>query len=307
MKKINIFIIMLALLPSLLLAQDEGGATKKENSNKSLLGYWIAQGESPVRSPFACGYMIDNVTSVIPPTKTLEFVIQHRFGSMENGISDLFGVFGTANTRLALNYAFTDWLELGFGTAKNYKIQDLHLKINLLQQSRSGKIPLSLTYYGDWSLDARNESNFGKNYKFGNRFAFFNELIITREFTKWLTISAGASFTHFNQVDSLMDHDKIALHFAGRVKISPQSSIIFNYDWPLIVNSIKEWPTIKDPAKPNLGFGWEISTGMHVFQIFAGTSNFMVPQYNVMMNQNDFTKGKSRFYLGFNITRLWSY
>ena len=145
MKKINILIIMLALLPAFMFAQDEGGAAKKENTNRSLLGYWIAQGESPIREPYSCGYMIDNMTTVVQPAKTLEFVIQHRFGTMDNGISDLYGIFGTANTRLALNYSFTNWLEIGIGTAKSYKIQDLHWKVNLLQQSRSGnKIPLSV-------------------------------------------------------------------------------------------------------------------------------------------------------------------
>ena len=68
--------------------------------------------------------VIDNQTSVIPSAKTLEMVIQHRFGSMENGLSDFLGIYGAANLRLGLNYTATDWLQIGIGTTKNYKLQD---------------------------------------------------------------------------------------------------------------------------------------------------------------------------------------
>ena len=50
----------------------------------------IAQEEStqptedlPVRVPFESGILIDNQTCVIPTAKTLEMLIQHRFGTME--------------------------------------------------------------------------------------------------------------------------------------------------------------------------------------------------------------------------------
>ncbi|NTV84499.1 MAG: hypothetical protein HGA23_09410 [Bacteroidales bacterium] len=103
-----------------------------------------------------------------------------------------------------------------------------------------------------------------------------------------------------------MEHDKIALHFLSRFRISEQSSIIINYDWPLEIDGIKEWTgDMQDPPKPNLGIGWEIATLTHAFQVFVGTSTFMVPQYNVMMNQNDWTKGD--LFIGFNITRQWNF
>ena len=305
MKKISIIIALLWLFGMSAYSQEEE-ATKKENNNKSLLGYFMAHESKPERFIYESGYLIDNQTSVIPSKNILEFVIQHRFGTMENGISDLWGIYGAANTRLGLNYSITDWLQVGVGTAKTYKLQDVGLKVNLIQQSRDKKVPVSVTYYGNMAIDARDERNFGKNYEFTNRFTYFNELLVTRKFFDWMTLSVGGSFTHFNMVDSLYEHDKIALHFLGRFKLSQQSSIIINYDWPLIIEGIKEWPGgINDPPMPNFGIGWEIATMTHAFQIFVGTSTFMVPQYNVMKNQDDFTKGD--IYFGFNITRLWTF
>jgi hypothetical protein len=307
MKKIIIFLFLAWFGASSILAQDTQEATPAPNANKSLLGYFIVKEAKPVRTPYDGGMIIDNQTNVIPSAKSLEFVIQHRFGSMENGISDFLGIYGSANTRLGLNYTITDWIQVGIGTTKNYKLQDLSLKVNLLKQSRDNKSPVDITYYGNFSIDARDESYFGQQYKFGNRIAYFNELIVTRQFCKWFTMTVGGSFTHFNQVDSLYDHDKIALHVLGRVKFSPQSSIIINCDLPLKIDGIKEWPEIKDPPKYNFGIGYEVATATHVFQVFVSSASYMVPQYNVMKNQDAFFKGTSNIFIGFNITRQWNF
>ncbi len=54
-----------------------------------------------------------------------------------------------------------------------------------------------------------------------------------------------------------------------------------------------------------MAIGWEISSGTHAFQIFVGTANTLSPQYNMLENQNDWTKGEMM--LGFNITRIWNF
>ena len=61
--------------------------------------------DQPVSSTFESGYLIDNQTIFIPDAKTLEFVIQHKFGTMDQGFSDLFGIYAPgSNIRLGLNY-----------------------------------------------------------------------------------------------------------------------------------------------------------------------------------------------------------
>ena len=320
MKKISIFLILAWLFSMTINAQDETAKPAKENKNKSLLGYWVANESPPERFIYNNGFLIDNQTSVVPAAKSLEMMIQHRFGSMGNGISDLYGIYGPgANSRLGLNYSILDWLQVGYGISKLNMVSDFGLKINLIQQSRDKKIPLSVTYYHNFGIEGNSDESYGVNYKFSNRFTFFNELLVTRKFCDWFTLSVGGSFTHFNQVDSLMEHDKIALHFLGKFQVSDQSAIVLNYDWPLIIDGIKEWPgDIEDPPKPNFGIAWEIATMTHAFQVFLGTATYMVPQYNVMLNQSDFFSnekvekdGKEKwvpgFVVGFNITRLWSW
>jgi hypothetical protein len=307
MKKIIIIVILAFFGTSVMLAQDSEEKKPAPNKNRSLLGYFIVKEGTPVRNPYESGVLIDNVTNVTPSAKTLEFIISHRFGSMDNGLSDFWGIYGAANTRLALNYSITDWAQVGIGTTKNYKLQDLSLKLNILKQSRDNTSPVDVTYFGNFSIDARDEQYFGDGYKFMNRAAYFNELMVTRQFCSWFTATLGGSFTHFNQVDSLYEHDKIALHVMGRIKFSPQSSIIINCDIPLNIDGIKEWNEFTNPPKYNFGIGYEVATATHAFQVFAGSGTSLVPQYNVMYNQYEFFKGIENIFIGFNITRLWSF
>lgn len=289
--------MIFCLAPFTLLSQEE-----EEKTNKLKQFY---EENKPVRPEFEGGMLIDGQSTFIPTNKTLEFMIQHRFGSMENGLSDLFGIYGTANTRLGLNYSITDWLQVGYGLSKYRMVSDFSAKLQLVKQTRNNKIPVAVALYGNFGIDGRNEQAFGQDYAFTNRFSYFSELLISRKFNMWLTVQAGVSFTHFNAVDLGYEHDKIGVHFLARARFSPQSSIIVNYDWPLIIEGIAENLPIKDPPKPNLGIGYEVSTSTHVFQIFVGTTTMLAPQYVMMENQNDWTKGD--FFIGFNINRIWTF
>jgi hypothetical protein len=261
--------------------------------------------KKPARRMYASGYIIDGQTDVIPTAKTLEFVIQHRFGPVDNGISDLWGIYGASNIRLGANYSIVDWVQVGFGTTKNYKLQDFTLKVNILKQTRNNEIPVSIAYFGDLAINAQDESYFGKNYQFTDRLSYFTQVIVTRKFTDWLTLAVAGSFSHFNKVEPQQEHDKFAFHFNGRARVSPQSSVILNFDWPINTEAIAENIPLADPPKPNMNIGWEVATSTHAFQFFIGTANYLVPQYNVAFNQNDWTKGD--IIIGFNITRLWSF
>ncbi|MDP3434096.1 MAG: DUF5777 family beta-barrel protein, partial [Bacteroidota bacterium] len=93
-----------------------------------------------------------------------------------------------------------------------------------------------------------------------------------------------------------------------RIKVSPQGSIIFNYDVPLKIKDISEqaeWNDEFPHPKSNLSFGYEISTSTHAFQIYAGNAGNFLPQENMMWNQRSISK--DNFAIGFTITRLWGF
>ncbi len=265
--------------------------------------------DKPVRFPWDSEVLIDNQTTLSSEAKTLELFIQHRFGlANANGIHDLFGIYAPgANIRIGLDYTVVKNLTLGYGITKKNMYNDFHAKWILLEQTRANKIPVAITLYGDVAIDGRKEDVFGTQYKFSNRFSYFSQLIVSRKVTDWLSIEATGSFTHYNSVDSTMNHDVIGVGINGQIKFSPQSSIIFQYDIPLKIQGISEQPAFTDhnAAKPNFGIGYQDETSSHSFQIYITTANGILPQDIYMYNRNDWKSGGIMF--GFTITRLWNF
>lgn len=283
-------------------AQEEGEATEAQ-----------PQKERPARAAFESGLLFDNATSNIQASKTLEIVIQHRFGTMDQGITDLYGIWAPSNIRLGLNYSLMDNLMVGIGTTKFNKMQDIQIKYNPIRQTRSNKIPLTVTVYEVIGINGTADDNFGINYKFTNRFSYFTQVILSRRFNDKISAQVAPSFTHYNSLDSIYDHDRIAISAAARFKFSPQSSIIVSGDFPLQIQGISEHSSEfndlqkeKDQlVKPNICVGLEVATSTHAFHIYLGSAQNILPQENMMWNQNDFFDGG--IILGLNITRLWSF
>lgn len=267
-----------------------------------------AEKDRPVRAPFSSGILIDNQTSVIPAQGTLEMLIQHRFNSMDNGISDIYGIYSPGgNIRIGFNYSLMDNLMVGYGLTMKNMYSDFQVKWNLLQQTRKNSVPVAVTLFGNMAIDGRNDEVFGNNYSFTGRFAYFSQLIVGRRFNDWLSVQATGSFTHYNIVAENMDHDKIGVGFNGRAKVSPQSAIIFQYDAPLKIKEISEQRQFFNPPKPNLAIGYEVATSTHAFHIFISSANGIIPQDIYMYNQNDWRDGAEGLAFGFTITRLWSF
>lgn len=278
--------------------------------------------DKPVRYPWAGGHLIDGQTSLIPVKNTLEFVIQHKFGTISNGISDLFGLYAPGtNIRLGLSFVPYKNIQVGWGITKKNMYNDFSAKWTVLEQTRKNSMPVSVTLFGTCAIDGRSAEYFkSQNYYHSSdpvapltkhtfrpaeRYSCFSQLIIGRKFTEWLSLQAAASFTHYNLVAKTGDHDKIGVHAGGRFKFSPQSSIIFNTDFPLKIKKISEQREWIDPPRPNLACGLEIATTSHIFQIYAGTAGGIIPQDDMMFNRNDW-KNKG-FAVGFVITRTWNF
>ncbi|CAN5664589.1 hypothetical protein BH11BAC3_BH11BAC3_17520 [soil metagenome] len=264
----------------------------------------VAKKVKPVKSTFASVMLMDNQTVMVPVKGTFEFDIQHRFGTTNNGVKDMFGLFAPSNIRLGISYAPVKKLLVGVGLTKERMQVDLSAKYALLMQT-PGKMPVSLTYFGNVVMDARNRSNFRYNV---DRYSYFNQLIIARKITDKFSAQVAPGFSWFNNIEAYVDSKGIIqnkmnnYHFSvsilGRYKISEKSAVIVGYDQPLT-----QHPT--NNPHPNICFGLETTTSAHAFQVFAGNYAGIVPQSNNMFNQNDFTKGQ--FVIGFNITRLWNF
>ena len=258
-------------------------------------------GIKPVRAAFESSVLIDNQTTLVPAKGTFEFMIQHRFGTVENGISDLYGLYAPSNIRLGFTYTIMDKfgpLSIGFGTTKDNRYLDFNVKYAILQQTRNGKIPVSITYFGNMGIKAQGEKEELPNGNSSDRYSYFHQVLISRKLSTRLTVQIAPSLSHFNVVEKEMKNDHIAIAIGGRFKFSDQSSIILNVDQPITKH------TAYNP-QPNVSIGIEISTSAHAFQVFLTNYSSIVPQQNNVYNNKDPWSGD--FLIGFNITRLWNF
>ena len=104
----------------------------------------------PVKNTFRSMWIIDDQTVMVPIKGTFEADIQHRFGTVENGVKDLWGIYASANMRIGFSYAPINNLNLGFGATRNSgnMLLDGSAKYAILKQTK-GKYPVSVTYYGN--------------------------------------------------------------------------------------------------------------------------------------------------------------
>jgi hypothetical protein len=261
--------------------------------------------DRPVREPFASGILIDNQTTVIPVKKTIEYIIQHKFGTINNGFSDLFGLYAPgADIRMALNYVPLKNLQIGYGLSRIRMYNDFSIKYTILEQTRENTIPVAVGFFVNTAIDGRNKELFGVHYKSTNRFSFFSQLIVGRKINEKISLQANAAFTHYNITEQGIDHDKVSVGVNGRLNISAQSSILFQYDLPLHIQAIAEHREFLNPARPNIGIGWEIRTSAHAFHLYLSSNDGMIPQHRTIYNQNDWKNGDMMF--GFSITRLYN-
>ena len=286
MKIYKILLLALFVLPLSIFSQEEDKDKVKEK---------------PERPAFEGAWLIDNPTNVVFNKNTLEVMMQHRFGEFGQE-NDLQGFWGPANIRIALAYSIHDRLTLGFGTSKLKRYQDFNWKVSLLQQTRKNFVPISVSYYGNFVIDARKKDR-GLFVNVQDRYSFFHQLIIAKRFSPNFSLQVAPSISHYNKVSSTMKNDMYSIALGGRYKISPNTAIVFDYSQPLT--------EFEDDTTPPAGIslGAEFGTSSHVFQIFVTNLWGIVPQENYMFNdKNNGINGESgQFLIGFNITRNYNF
>ena len=249
------------------------------------------------RAAFESTSLIESQSNRVYSKGTIEMIMNHRFG-LVTGTNDMIGIWAPANIRIAVNYSITDRITVGVGTTKDSRLQDFSLKGALLKQTVDGKMPVSVTYYGNAAVSALPKENF---YHTSDRWSFFNQLIIAKRISKAISFQIAPSYSHYNVIDAPMSNDLFAVEFGGRVKVTSDMSILLDVNQPITSQEIA----------PISGFsiGTEFSTVGHTFQIFISNYRGIINQQSNMFNQNDFFGddlfSQHEFAIGFNISRTW--
>mgnify|MGYP003319819765 FL=1 len=252
-----------------------------------------------VESSFKGTRVVNAQSLELPRPKILQFMIQHRFGSIENGFYDLFGM-DYATIRFDFNYGLTERLSFGVGRSSLDKIYDIFVKTKLLRQSSGTRsFPVSVLLYSDIGIDTKRKSENDPAVKdeYLNRLLYVNQLIIGRKFNRSLSLEILPTLIHRNLVPTNQDdHDLVSVGIAGRYKLSNRISVNADYFIPLGDRS--------EDYQNSVAIGVDYETGGHVFQVMIANSQGPY-EYTFIENANgDFSTGT--LYLGFNISRAFT-
>lgn len=226
-----------------------------------------------------------------------EFLISHRFGKINSGIDNLFGM-DESNIRFGFEYAITNELTVAFGRSSYEKTYDAYAKYKILKQKEGGKnSPISIAYFGSITAKTIKDYNPDNKPSFTERLTYTNQLLIARKFNSNFSIQFSPTFIHFNTiVEAKDDHDIFALGLGSRAKLTKRLALNVEYFYTVNPFEYKEFHN-------SLALGLDIQTGGHVFQLILSNSRSMIEKGFITEGTGEFFKGDIHF--GFNISRIF--
>jgi len=225
-----------------------------------------------------------------------EFVISHRFGRVNLGIDELFGL-DQSNIRFALERGLTDDLMLGFGRSSFDKTYDAFVKYKILKQTlETNKVPVSISLFGSTAYKSIKDFT-TEGLSFNQRLTYVSQLLIARKFDANFSLQIMPSYIHNNSVSVSEDpHGIFALGIGGRMKLTKRMAL--NAEYHYTVNPLQSIDVTN-----SLAFGLELETGGHVFQVILSNSITMIEKAFITESTDNFFKGD--IHLGFNISRAF--
>ena len=234
----------------------------------------------------------------MPANGVLELTIAHRFGRINQGVYDLFGL-DQANMRIGLEYGVNDWLDLGVGRSNVQKTYDGFAKLRLLRQSKGKRsFPVTVGWVSAIALSSLRNNNPDEAINFAQRVNYTHQLMIARKFSDAFSLQVTPTLVHRNLVGTTADdNDVFAVGIGGRLKVTPSLSLNAEYYY-LTPGSAA------DNFEPSFSLGIDIETGGHVFQLMF--TNSIVMTENFFIAENNGSWGNGDIHFGFNLTRVFT-
>lgn len=299
----NLLLYTFIIFSSVLLAQpgsalDELDDLTKDDNPKPNYAYATFKG---VR-------LINGHSVEMPAKGELIWIFAHRFGTMENGLYDIFG-FDRATLRMGVEYTLpTDFICVGLGRSSFRKTYDGFVKAKLFRQQTGVKnIPVSLSLVS--SMAYISDRGFFPNEEVDgvNRLVYSSQFLIARKFSSKFSLQLMPTVVHKNLVRRANEQNTFfSMGVGGRVKLSRRVTLNAEY-FGLLPN--QEVPTAAGTSVKNtFAIGFDIETGGHVFQLHFTNAIAMYDGGYISETTSDFLAPNgtgARF--GFNFTRTFSF
>lgn len=291
------YLFLLLTLMSAIAAQAQDDLLDELNKiQKPVVTYASATFKS---TRIVSGHSIETVAA-----KHLDFRISHRFGALNSGYQQLFGL-DQSQIRLGFEFGLTDRLTVGVGRNSYQKTYDYYAKYKLLRQSSGAKVMpvtvalLAAAYTN--TLPSQPGARFFNNLE---RQTYCGQLLIARKFGERVSLQLTPSILHRNKVETENDANTLySLEMGGRFKLTRRTS--FNVEYYYTPASAGEI-SLRDPQFKNaLSIGFDIETGGHVFQLHFTNSKGMTEKYLIGQTEGLWQNGD--IFYGFNVSRVFSF
>ncbi len=275
-------------------AQDEDLFKLMDNNQKPTVDYTTATFKS---TRIINGHSVENMAA-----KHLDFRISHRFGRLNSGADNLWGL-DEAHIRLGLEYGISNRLMVGLGRSSQDKEIDAFAKFKLLRQSTGAKkMPLSVSLVGGAVLTTKPQDQFFPapvgDYPFSNRLFYIAQVLVARKFGERLSLQLSPTFIRRNVVATPDDPFNVfSLGVGGRIKLSKRIS--FNVDYFYVFSD-----QVLKTRNNSLAVGFDIETGGHVFQLHF--TNSLGMNEKMFITETTGSWGQGDIHYGFNISRTFS-
>jgi hypothetical protein len=242
---------------------------------------------------------IINLHSVENTAKgVLDIKISHRFGYLNSGISDLFGI-DQASIRIGGDYGITDQFMVGVGRSSFEKTYDGFLKYKILRQSQGAKVmPISISFLSSMAVKTIPFQNPDRENYFSSRLYYAHQILIGRKFSESFSFQLSPTLVHRNLVRTSAEaNDVYSIGAGGRMKLTKRTSLNLEYIYVL--------PNQLAPGYRNsFSIGFDIETGGHVFQLHFTNSTSMIEKGFITESVGNWANGDVHF--GFNVSRVFT-
>lgn len=248
-----------------------------------------------VEATFKSTRLINGQTVQTPGEGTMIFLISHRFGALNSGAYNFFGL-DAATLRLGFEYGITDRLEVGVGRSTVEKTFDGFVKYKAVQQSTGAHaVPVTISLLGSAAISTFRYTD-GLSRSVGDRTAYVYQALIARKFNSDFSLQLMPSLVHRNMVVENYGekNDIYALGAGARYKLTRRFSLNGEYYYRLGGFN-------RNLYYNSVALGVDIETGGHVFQLHVTNSRAMIEQQFIAQTNGNVWDGD--LFFGFNMSR----
>ena len=276
---------LFAMFPFLMAAQDD--LLKEIDS--------VSSENEIITSAYKSLKIVNLESTKLAAKKDLYFVVSHRFGYVENGFEDFFGL-DNANTRLQFVYGISDKFNVHVSRDGFRKTYEFAAKYLLVNQKKSGS-PFEIVGFNSFTINSELEEELLPKLQFEDRLTYVTQVLISRKFNDNLSLELAPTYFHENYVYfNEQDNSQFAVGLGGRYKFTKRWS--FNMDYAAHLNRASN-----SPFKNPLSIGFDLETGGHVFQMHFTNSQAMHESGYLGNTAGSWGDGQISF--GFNLIRVF--